>query len=115
MVNNDGEGCWAHPDKASHLVYGVKEGSTKVMEVVEDGDLPCAVHHKEKTVGLIELHKYILSSFASKSIALVKPAMFWLLDLFTAVSKLNRAFQEAWWIMVTFYFYKMLLGGWLWL
>ncbi len=55
MVNNDGDGCWAHPDKASYLVRGVEEGSAKVMEIVEDGDLPCAVCHKEKAVGLIEL------------------------------------------------------------
>ncbi len=58
MVNNDGDGCWAHLDKASYLVHGVEEGSTKVMEVVEDGDLPCAIHHKENDVGLIELHHF---------------------------------------------------------
>ncbi len=92
MVNNDGDGCWAHPDKASYLVHGAEEGSSKVIEVVEDGDLPHAVHHEEKAAGLIELHHF-LSKFASKSIAPVKPAMVRLPDLFTIVSKLNRAFQ----------------------
>jgi hypothetical protein len=48
MVHNDGDGCRAHPDEASYFVCGVEEGSTKVMEIVEDGDLPRAVCHKEK-------------------------------------------------------------------
>jgi hypothetical protein len=56
MVDNDGDGCQARPNKVSYLVRGAGEGSTKVMEVVEDGDLPHAFHHKEKAVGLIELH-----------------------------------------------------------
>ncbi len=58
MVNNDGDGCRAHPGKASHFVCGAEEGSAKVMEIVEDGDLPHAVCHKEKTVGLVEPHHF---------------------------------------------------------
>jgi hypothetical protein len=60
MVNNDGDGCRARPDEASHFVCGAEEGSTEVMEIVEDGDLPCAVHHEKKTVGLVEpCHFYV--------------------------------------------------------
>ena len=40
-----------------------------------------------------------------KSIALVKLTMFWLPDLFTVVSKLKRAFNEAWKIMVLIFLF----------
>ncbi len=50
----------ARPDKASYLVRGAREGSANVMEVVEDGDLHRAVCHKEKAVGLIELHQFFV-------------------------------------------------------
>jgi hypothetical protein len=58
MVNNDRDGCRARPDEASHFVCGAEEGSTKVMEIVEDDDLPCAVCHEEKTIGLVEPHHF---------------------------------------------------------
>jgi hypothetical protein len=51
--------------------------------------------------------------FTLKSIVPVKPAMFWLLDLFTVVSKLKRAFQEAWRVMVLFISMKCYGCGWL--
>ncbi len=64
MVNNDGDGCRAHPDKASHFVCGAEEGSAKVMEIVEDGNLPRAVCHEEKTIGLVEpRHFYVKVCF----------------------------------------------------
>ncbi len=44
-----------------------------------------------------------MSRFASKSIVPVKPVMFRLPDSFTVVSKLKRAFQEAWKVMVLFF------------
>jgi hypothetical protein len=49
--------------------------------------------------------------FALKIIAPVKLAMFWLPDLFTVVSKLKRAFQEAWRVMVSFYFYEIAMDA----
>ena len=58
MVNNDGNGCGGCPDKASPFVCGAEEGTAKVMGIVEDGDLPHAVCHKEKQVGLVELHHF---------------------------------------------------------
>ncbi len=58
MVNNDGDGCRARPNEASHFVCGAEEGFAKVMEIVEDGDLPHADCHKEKTVGLVEPHHF---------------------------------------------------------
>jgi hypothetical protein len=64
MVNNDGGGFRAHHDEASHFVCGVEEGSAKVMEIVEDGDLPCAICHEEKTIGLVEpRHFYVKVCF----------------------------------------------------
>ena len=45
-------------------------------------------------------HVIVMSGLASNSIMLVKPAMFWLLDSFTAVGELKNAVQEAWRFMV---------------
>ena len=36
------------------------EGSAEVMEVVEDGDLPRAICHEQKTVGLVESHHFYI-------------------------------------------------------
>jgi hypothetical protein len=60
MVNNDGDGCGARSNKASHLVCGAEEVSAKVVGIVVDGDLLCLVCHKEKTVSLIELHHFYI-------------------------------------------------------
>jgi hypothetical protein len=115
MVNNDGDGCyWAHPNKAFHFVCGVEEGSAKVIEVVKDGDLPRAVCYKEKTVGLIELH-YFFVKVCFKIHCAGKTGNVLVAGLVHRGEQVEESFQEAWWIMVTFYFYEMLLGGWLWL
>jgi hypothetical protein len=77
---------------------------------MEDGDLPRAVCHEKKIVGLIESRHFQLG-VRLKSIVLVKPAMFWLPDLFTVVSKLKRALQEVWRVMVPFYFYEIAMAA----
>ncbi len=46
VVYDDGESSGSFPNKASHLVRGMKEGTAKVVGVVEDGDLPGAVWHE---------------------------------------------------------------------
>ncbi len=55
MVNNDGDGYRACPDKASDFVCWVEEGPTEIMGVVEDGDPPFAAHYEDDVEGLIEL------------------------------------------------------------
>ncbi len=58
MVNNDGDGCGARSNKASHLVCGAEEVSAKVVGIMEDGDLLRVVLRKEKAIVLIELHHF---------------------------------------------------------
>jgi len=95
VVDNDGYGYRACPDEASNFVHWTEEGPTKIMGVVKDGDLPCAVCHEDNIEGLIEMINFLLD-FVSKSIPPVKPAMFRLPDLFAVTSELKRAAQEVW-------------------
>jgi hypothetical protein len=54
MIEDDGGGIWALPDKASHFVGGEKECPTKIVGVVDDGDFLRDIRHEEETKDLVE-------------------------------------------------------------
>ncbi len=107
VVNNDRESRGSFPDKSSHFVRGTKEGSAKVVGVVEDGDLPCAVCHEKKIVGLVELCHFQLGGCFEVHRA-SETGNVWFPDSLTVVGELKRAFQEVWRVIVLFISIKLL-------
>ena len=115
MIEDNGGGIWARPDEASHFVGGAKECPPKIVGVVDDGDFLRAVCHEEEIEGLVEpRHFYIEICFKVHRTGETG-------DVPAAglVHQGDRVEEDCPGGLedhgAVFYFYEMLLGGWLWL